>query len=180
MTLALPSAETLAHVAINLFNGWGYNFYRKENMLRADDLTVRAKVGELLAAAHGCVAAAETAYRRDNLPPPTREKPRPEPQAMRDAQTLERLGRAIGGLEGHVRALPVPENDHMTQRLRQEAPTLARLLESDQAMVGHAEFLRSVLHGASAAWMLENTDSLVAQVAALESAIQTRRDLLAF
>ena len=33
----------LRHVAINLFYGWGYNFYRKENQLRAARRGVRAR-----------------------------------------------------------------------------------------------------------------------------------------
>jgi len=40
--------DELEKIAVNLFYGWGYNFYRLENQLRADDLTVRAKVGWLL------------------------------------------------------------------------------------------------------------------------------------
>jgi hypothetical protein len=170
----------LKHLAINLFHGWGYNFYRRENTLRADDLMVRAKVSELLAASRVSVHAAERAYRLENLPPPSREKPRPDPTALRDAQTLERLGGAIGRLEGHVRALPVPEADRMTDRLRQEAATLARLLEADAALVGHAEFLRSVLQGADSAWLLGHAEMLAEQIGSLEAALQSRRDVLAF
>jgi hypothetical protein len=177
---AAQDRGALAQLAITLFNGWGYNFYRKENQLRADDLMVRARVCEVLAAARMSVAAAEQAYRREFLPPPTREKPRPDAGAIRDAQTLEELARAIGALEGHIRALPVPENDRMTQRLRGEAETLSRLVEADQAMTGQAEFLRSLLADARAGWMLENAATLREQVAALEAVIQGRRDLLAF
>jgi hypothetical protein len=38
----------LRQAAINLFHGWGYNFYRAENQLRADDQLVRSKAGWLL------------------------------------------------------------------------------------------------------------------------------------
>ena len=31
-------AGPLKQLAVNLFHGWGYNFYRKENQLRTDDL----------------------------------------------------------------------------------------------------------------------------------------------
>ena len=167
-------------IAADLFNGWGYNFYRRANLLRADDLMVRAKVSELLAASRVSVQAAERAYRMEFLPSPSREKPRPDPQAVRDAQALERLGSAIGRLEGHVRALPVPEPDRMAQLARREAETLSRLLEADQALVGHAEFLRTILHDADAAWMLGNAGLLGEQVTALEAALQARRDLLAY
>ena len=74
---AFYDAGPLEQVAINLFYGWGYNFYRKENQLRADDQLVRNKVGTLLSSARKSVETAEQAYRRDFLPPPSREKPRP-------------------------------------------------------------------------------------------------------
>jgi hypothetical protein len=177
---AFHDGDRLKQIAINLFYGWGYNFYRLENQLRADDLMVRGKLCELLATARASVESAETAYRREFLPPPTRERPRPDAQAIQNAQALEALARELGALEGHVRALPAPENDRMTERLRREADTLSRLVEADQAMVGHGEFLRSLLTGASAGWILEHASDLRAQIAALEAALQTRRDLLAF
>ena len=180
MEAGSSAGDKIAHLAVNLFQGWGYNFYRAENLLRADDLMVRARVSELLIAAKVSVQAAETAYRRDHLPAPTREKPRPDAAALRDAQTLERLAASIGGLEGHIRALPVPEPDRMTLHLRREVAILQLLLEADQAMAGHAEFLRSLLVSAGAGWILENAAALASQIAAIEAAIQSRRDVLAF
>ena len=44
----IDSAGPVKQVLSNLFYGWGYNFYRKENQLRADDLLIRSKVSELL------------------------------------------------------------------------------------------------------------------------------------
>jgi hypothetical protein len=99
---------------------------------------------------------------------------------VREAQVLEALGRAIGTVEGHVRALPVPEDDQMAQRFRREAETLSRLLEADEMMVGQAEFLREVLSAADARWVLEHVGALQGQVAALAQGVQQRRDLLAF
>jgi hypothetical protein len=171
-------AEKLSRLAADLFYGWGYNFYRLENQLRADDLLVRARLGELLIAARQSVEAAEAGYRREHLPPPSRARPRPDPGAVQDAQTLESLAREIGALEGHVRALPAPEPDRMAQRFHREADGLSRLVEADTAMVGHAEFLRSLLAGTDAAWMLANLAELRAQIVAMEAAVQGRRDLL--
>lgn len=173
-------AAAIRQAAINLFHGWGYNFYRRENQLRADDLMIRAKIGELLAAGRHSVEACEQAYRRECLPPPSRAKPLPDADALRNAQALEALARAIGALEGHIRALPVPENDRMTQRFRREAETLSRLAEADEAMTGRAEILRARLEGVSARAVLDTMPNLLADVAALESAIQHRRDMLAF
>ena len=60
---------------------------------------------------------------------------------MANAQTLERLAQAIGALEGQIRAQPVPENDRMTERYRQEAPTLQKLLDCDMRLAGQAEIV---------------------------------------
>ena len=104
--------DELEKIAVNLFHGWGYNFYRLENQLRADDLTVRAKVSWLLGLRRrASVETAESAYRRERLAAPTREKPLPDPDAIAGAQMLERLSQEIGALEGRIRAQPVPEND---------------------------------------------------------------------
>jgi hypothetical protein len=141
---------------------------------------VRAQVCNLLSAARASVEAAEQAFRRDFLPPPSRARPRPDPDAVQSAQTLEGIGRAIGAIEGQIRALPAPENDRMSQRFRREAPTLSRLVEADHAMVGHAEYLRALLASADARWMLDNMAALRGQVAAVEAAVQGRRDILTF
>ena len=135
----------LEQVAINLFYGWGYNFYRRENQLRADDQLIRAKTGFLLGSARKSVEMAESAYRREFLPPPSREKPRPDPAAIATAQALERLSKSIGSLIALINNQPVPENDRMTQRYRKEAPTLQALIQSDQTLVGQAELLRTLV-----------------------------------
>ena len=92
--------------------------------MRADDQLIRSKVGVLLGSARKSVETAEADYRREFLPPPSREKPRPDAAAVAGAQALERLSHAIGAVAGLITAQPVPENDRMTQRYRQEAETL--------------------------------------------------------
>jgi hypothetical protein len=168
----------LRHVAINLFYGWGYNFYRKENQLRADDQLVRAKAAWLLGLAHASLDTAEHAYRRENLPPPTRAKPFPDPQALAGCQALERLSGAVGALVGRLHALPAPENDRMTQRYRKEAETLLKLGAVDEQLVGQCELLRQSLDGQTGAWVLENLASLEAGVAAISETVRQRQAVL--
>ena len=168
----------LEQIAINLFHGWGYNFYRLENQLRTDDQTVRSKAGWLLGLARQTVEAAETAYRRERLPPPSREKPRLDPVALAGAQTLERLSQAIGAAAGQMLAQPVPENDRMRQRHRQEADTLARLIETDQALIGQAVLLRQMLEGRDGDWMVENGLSVAKGVEAIVRTLAARQALL--
>src|SRR5215469_13591010 len=100
--LGFYDAGVVRQVATNLFYGWGYNFYRVENQLRADDQLVRSKAAGLLGEAMASVSEAELGYRREFLPPPSRQKPFPDADAVAAAQRLERLGRAIGALEAAI------------------------------------------------------------------------------
>lgn len=168
----------LEQIAVNLFYGWGYNFYRLENLLRADDQTIRARTGGLLGAARASIEAAEMDWRRSRLPPPSRERPRPDPAAVAGAQRLERLSRAIGGLEGQIRAQPVPENDRMTQWRRTEADTLGRLRSCDQRLAGQAEVLRAMLAGRDAEWILGNDAALDEGLRAIGETLADRARVL--
>ena len=175
---AFYDAGPLRQLATNLFYGWGYNFYRKENQLRADDLMVRAKVGTILGSARKSVETAQADYRREYLPPPTRQNPVPDPKAVAGAQALERLSKSIGAIQGLLTAQPTPENDRMTQRYRQEAETLQRLVSSDQTLVGQAELLRTMLDQKNGAWILENMAELQEGVGAINESLRARQMLL--
>lgn len=168
----------LEQVAINLFHGWGYNFYRKENQLRADDLLIRGRVGALLGSARKSIESAERDYRREFLPPPSREKPRHEAAAVAAAQTLERLSRELGSVAGVISAQPVPENDRMTQRYRQEKETLEKLISSDKQLVGQAEVLREMVEAKDGKWLVENADGIREGIAAINETLRKRQMLL--
>jgi hypothetical protein len=170
--------DAVGQIAINLFYGWGYNFYRLENQLRADDQLIRAKTGFLLGSARKSVETAERDYRREFLPPLSREKPRHEPAVIANAQALERLSKAIGGLITLVNNQPVPENDRMTQRYRKEAPTLQALIQSDQMLIGQAELLRTMLDGKNGAAMSEGAAELQEGVNAIGETLRKRQLLL--
>ncbi len=181
MNAILPGfyeADRLEQVAINLFYGWGYNFYRAENQIRADDQLIRGHVVALLGAARECVAAAEGAWRRERLPPPSREKPRPDPEAIAGAQRLERLSAAIGALIGQLTAQPVPEGDRMTQRYRDEGDTLAKLIACDKPLVGQAEILRATLDSETDVWMVANAEAIEAAIGAIRNALRARQEAL--
>jgi hypothetical protein len=165
----------LGEIGINLFHGYGYNFYRLENQLRADDQKVRSLVCEFLARALKAVSAAEGAFRRERIPAPTRANPFPPAEILADARRLEALGKAIGGVEGQVRHAPVPENDRMTQLYREEAKTLAALVEKDALLVGQAETLRAKVEGKKPDEILATLPDIEEGVAAITQTLAERR-----
>ncbi|UCI34491.1 hypothetical protein [Mesorhizobium sp. B4-1-4] len=168
----------LAKVGINLFYGYGYNFYRQENQLRADDQRVRQMASSLLARARAAVDEAEARYRRENIQPPSRANPFPDSGIVANAQALERLGREVGALEGQIRHQPVPENDRMTQRYRLEAATLAALAEKDAVLVGQADLLRSIVEGAAGNAILANRREIEDGIAAITATLRDRQSFL--
>ncbi len=171
-------AGLMRQLATNLFYGWGYNFYRVENQLRADDQLVRAKAGWLLGVAAASVMAAEGEYRREFLPAPSRAKPFPDAEAVAGAQKLERLAKALMALAAKMTDQPVPENDRMSERFRKEAATLAALIAVDEQMVGQCELLRSTLDGKTGAWMVENLVPVLKGVEAIGGSLMKRDGLL--
>ena len=178
MANAFYDAGALRQVANTLFLGWGYNFYRLENQLRADDQLVCAKAAWLLGLATASVQAAEATFRRESLAPPTRERPFPDPSAMATAQALERLGRDIVAIEARLHAQPAPEQDLMSLRYRQEAATLSRLIAVDERLIGQSELLRTMVDGRSAAAIIEALADLQAGLAAIQATLVERQAVL--
>jgi hypothetical protein len=177
-TSGFYDAGLLKQVAINLFYGWGYNFYRLENQLRADDQLVRANAAWLLGLAHAALDRAEQDYRREMLPPPSRANPYPDPKAVAACQTMERFGGAVGALVGRLHALPVPENDRLTQRYRSEASTLRWLGDCDEKLIGQCDLLKTSLEQQTGAWVLENLASLEGGLAAIGKTLEERQAIL--
>jgi hypothetical protein len=171
-------AGVLRQIATNLFYGWGYNFYRQENQLRADDQLIRTKATWLLGMAMTSVCAAETEYRRVFLQPPSRAKPYPDASAVASAQNLERLGRDIGALEALIQQQPVPENDRMTQRYRLEGPTLKNLIGFDEQLVGQCELLRSMVSNQTGESILKKLPDLETGLTAIRETLRQREGVL--
>jgi hypothetical protein len=171
-------AGALRQIANNLFYGWGYNFYKQENQLRADDQLVRAKAGWILSNAAASVDAAESEFRREFLPAPTRAKPFPDASAVASAQQLERLAKDIRAVANRLAELPVPENDRMTQRFREEAPTLQGLIALDEQLVGQCELLRSTLEKRDGAWIGERMKEIRGGLEAIDATLMKRQALL--
>jgi hypothetical protein len=171
-------ANEFEQLAINLFYGWGYNFYRVENQLRTDDLLVRSKVSELLAEARTDVVDAGIKYRHEHLPPPTRDNPFPNADAVRTAKAIDEVAAALTAVAAQIRSTPAPENDRMWQRHRNEAHTLSRLGEVDKEMVVIAAALRSKTQSSGNSWIIENLSEIHSATDALQAILRKRADLL--
>ena len=171
-------AGPLRALANTLFLGWGYDFYKSTNQLRADDQLIRAKVGQLLGFVQADLAAAETAFRRTNIAPPTRAAPFPDPAAVAGAKTLERLAREVGTLGGRIAAAPAPSPDRMTDRYRDEGETLTYLRDHDRVLVGQAALLRNVVEGKDGAGLLAAASEIDEGLTALRRTLEARASAL--
>lgn len=163
----------------NLFYGWGYNFYRKENQLRADDLLIRSKVSDLLGGCREHLRKLEADFRREHLGPPTREHPFPDRTAVATAQAMERAQREIESLETRIRNASVPEMDRIHQRHRNERDTLEKLAEVDQSLASATiNFHEGVLRLSDGGTAAAETPRLL-QASGIETTWQRREQVLA-
>ena len=164
----IDSAGALRQFVVNLFYGWGYNAYREENKDRADDLLIRQEVSHWLGQVRAAMARQESDYRREYLPPPSREKPFPDRTVVSRAQAYQRLGQTIEALEVEIRNAAVPEDDRTWRRHRNEGDTLKQLMEADLEIAEAAiQLLRDVygteLDPTQPLAALERLKSMVAQ-----------------
>ncbi len=163
-----------------LINGYGYNWYRLDNQMRADDLLVRSRVSEHLAAAVARLRDLEGRFRRNFLPPPTREHPDPDPSHLAAARRFRAIEDRIGEIDTRVRGAAVPPNDKIWQRHRSELDMLARLGDCDVLMLGGAKHLADFVAAlpADAAVDPASEQQIDAQLAQLAGVLSRRGDIL--
>jgi hypothetical protein len=123
---------------VMLLNGWGFNWYKLENQLRADDLLIRSRASEHLAAAAAQLRTLEGAFRHKYLPPPSRQHPFPDPARLEQLQRIQAFQSRLAELDTSLRGAAVPGNDQIWARHRNEADTLSRLAHLDTVLVGSA------------------------------------------
>ena len=153
--------DRIEQVAVNLFYGWGYNFYREENQLRADSLLIRSRVSDILGTARRSVSRTGRGGRSGAT---CRHSPARTAAtgSGRDQRSQRRLGAhwrqdICGAARPGSPTLPVPENDRVTQRLHREKPTLERLVAADRLLAGQAELLRQAVDTAPVEHLLDGS-----------------------
>ena len=105
----------------NLFYGCGYNFYRCERQLHADDLLIRGKLGQLLQECRAHLRSLEAALR-------DRQR---APQDASKSQAISRAQLDLAAMETAVSTAKLPEMSRIHQRHREERGMLAKLVALD-------------------------------------------------
>ena len=166
---------------VMLLNGYGYNWYKLDNQLRADDLLIRARASEHLEAAVSRLRAIEAAYRRKYLPPPTRQHPDPDPEHLAAVRQVHDIAERVAEIDTRLRGAVVPPEDKIWQRHRDELDTLWRLSECDVVLVGAAKELAGIVAELplDAAVDAEAEGRIDRQRGYLALALKQRDDLLA-
>ena len=134
-----PSNNPLVQQLQLLLTGYGYNFYDKTNQARSDDQLVRERASYNLAQAVSLLAQLRNDYSMRFVPPLTRANPDPPVEAMAQLRAIEAAQQALSSLESHIRAMPVPSQDRIWWRIRQEQNLLHQLLNFDLALVRGSE-----------------------------------------
>jgi hypothetical protein len=173
--------DPLYRIGVMLINGYGYNWYRLDNQMRADYLLVRSRVSEHLAGAVARLRDLEGRYRRKFLPPPTREHPDPDPVHLAAARQFRAIEDRIGDIDTRVRGAAVPPNDRIWQRHRDELDTLAKLGNCDVLMLGGAKQLADLVAmlPVDLAIAPESEQRIDTQLAQLAGVLSRRGDILA-
>lgn len=179
MASDIPTSPIIQNLDV-LLAGTGFNFYKAENLARADDLLIRNQASGALGEALTALSALHSSYRLRFIPPPTREQPFPDRESSRKAEDILRLRDRIGQLSSGIRGMPVPTQDKIWRRFRKELTLLQQLLSADYLLISHCEGVRSTAENLTPeAWNVAGADGEVQQhLGALDAAIRERKQLL--
>ncbi len=163
-----------------LLNGWGYNWYRRDNQVRADDLLIRGRACDSLHRAAASLRDLEARHGGAYLPPPRRGAPDPDPARMTELRAIRVARAAIEAAETRVRSSAAPTDDRIWQRHRDNAATLALLVEADTALIRSASALETAASATPAPPARLDLDGVTAALARLLVVLRERQRLLDF
>ena len=178
----LPGENSrLYRIGVMLLNGYGYNWFRWDNQMRADDLLVRSRASEHLESAAARLRDLEGRYRRKYLPPPTREHPDPDPQQIAAARHFRAVADRILEKYTRLRGAALPPDDKIWVRQRGELETLQRLGKCDVLLVGGAKELADLVAELPADVGIDRTieQQIDEHLKELSSALTRRGEILA-
>ncbi|HEX5462159.1 MAG TPA: hypothetical protein VFX20_19490 [Steroidobacteraceae bacterium] len=119
----------------NLFYGCGYNFYRFENELLADDLLIRGKLSQLVRDCRAHLSSLEMAFLRDHRARTGGDYAFLSPAALTMAQALLSAQRHLQAMEAAIRSATLPESRHFQRHHRERHGTLEELVMLDGEVV---------------------------------------------
>jgi hypothetical protein len=174
-----PSNNPLVQQLQLLLTGYGYNFYNKKDQARADDILIRERASYFLAHAVELLAQVRSDYYHRFIPAPTRDNPFPSTEATAPIRDFETAQRAIGSLEAHIRAMPVPTQDRVWWRFRQEQQLLEQLLNFDLTLIrGSERIYQTVEQLTPEIWQSQGGRSLQQMTQQLARSAQERERFL--
>ena len=159
-----------------LMLGWGFNFYRVENQLRADDLLVRQKACTPLNHAAEKLGTLATEFQTRLMPAPSREQPYPPAELTRILTRLASLRSDISCAAAYIQGLPAPVQDRIWRRFRDERGLMEQLLNADLQMLQLSAGIESSVDGIVLSELKARPDSLEDVAAALDKLHRTCRD----
>jgi hypothetical protein len=113
--------------------------YSEKGRLRSDDQLIRQRVNRGLTEATARIRELISVWRKDRVPPSTREQPFPPAEVMEPIRRAERLIRTIDDAAALVKGLPVLNRDKVWDRVRRIG--LEDLLQFDWTLVGESDEL---------------------------------------
>lgn len=169
-------SEELGHLLL----GYGFNYYRIENQLRADDLLVRQRAGTFLGQAAARLEEVAQKFQRTCMPTASREHPFPPADLMERLNTLRRVRQRVTEQGSLLQGMPTPTQDKIWQRLRNEQALLQSLLRADVALLKlAAEVEEQSRLITPEGWKSSDAGTMLdAALDRWEAAIRARQDLL--
>ncbi len=161
-----------------LLNGWGFNWYRTENLLRADDLLVRNQADGLIGDALAALRRAEAVFRQKNLFNPSREKPVPDASDLAELRAFQSMLAELDELRTRLRGAVLPPEDKLWRRHRDEADLLERLGRCDAVLAGLAKELRTRAFAITPASLAEMPSLIGPGLRQFRAALEQRSVLL--
>jgi hypothetical protein len=164
----------------HLLLGYGFNFYRIENQLRADDLLVRQRAGAALGHAAARLDQLARQFQRTCIPAPTRDSPFPPADAMERLNAIRRSRQRVMDQNSFLQGMPAPAQDQIWRRLRDEQTLLESLINADIAMLRLAGEVEAQAQSLSAqGWKSPDAGTgLEAACERWDAAIRARQELL--
>jgi hypothetical protein len=171
--------DSVAHQLQLLLNAYGYNLYNAKNRARADDLLVRQAAAGAVGEAASAVRDLRTEYRRQFIPPPTRDQPDSPPERLADLRARAALQERLSDVETRIRSTPVPTQDRVWERFRREQTLLNELLLQDYQLIAPCHELREQTRALTpAGWTAASVEPLERLLGQIEQASRTRAEFL--